>query len=66
LLVAADNMVARELVPLFLSLGARYAMRLDSGTRSTLYAAGRIINRSSERPIVSAIVLVPTKIGQTP
>jgi hypothetical protein len=66
LLVAADNMVAHELVPLFLSLGASYAMRLDSGTRSTLYAAGRILNRSSERPIVSAIVLVPTQSGQAP
>lgn len=66
LLVAADNMVARELVPLFLSLGASYAMRLDSGTRSTLYANGRILNRSSERPIVSAIVVVPPQAGQRP
>ena len=59
LFVAADAMIARELIPLFLSLGAERAMRLDSGGSATLYAAGQVLNRSSQRRIVSAIVFVP-------
>ena len=59
LLVAADNMVAEELVPLFLALGATAAMRLDSGSSTTLVVEGRVLNRASERKVVSAIVFVP-------
>lgn len=59
LFVTADNMIAEELVPLMLSLGARDAMRLDSGGSTTLYIDGRVVNRASERRVVSAIVFIP-------
>ena len=59
LLVAADNMIAEELVPLMLSLGAHDAMRLDSGGSTTLFVDGEVVNRNSERRVVSAIVFVP-------
>jgi exopolysaccharide biosynthesis protein len=56
-LVAAEVMVAADLVPLLLELGARDALRLDSGGSTTLYADGRVFNRVSEREVVNAIVL---------
>lgn len=59
LLLVADTMRAQDLVPLFLSLGASQAMRLDSGGSAALYAAGDLLNRNVQRRIVSAIVLVP-------
>ncbi len=59
LFVVADNMIAEELVPLMLSLGAEEAMRLDSGGSTTLVVDGKVLNRSSERKVVSAIVFVP-------
>jgi hypothetical protein len=60
LLVTADNMVASDLVPLFLSLGADRAMRLDSGSSTSLYVGGSIVNRkTSERRVVTAIIFVP-------
>lgn len=59
LLLVADNMRAEDLVPLFVSLGAEQAMRLDSGGSAALYADGRVVNRSIERRIVSAIVFLP-------
>lgn len=59
LLVAADNMIAEELVPLMLSLGGYDAMRLDSGGSTTLFIDGEVVNRTSERRVVSAIVFVP-------
>jgi hypothetical protein len=57
LLVAAETMIASDLVPLMLSLGAVDAMRLDSGGSTTLVAEGRVLNRTSERSVVNAIVL---------
>lgn len=57
LLVVAQSMRASDLVPLFLSLGARDAMRLDSGSSTTLVADGKPLNRSFERKVVSAIVV---------
>ncbi|MDQ3459797.1 MAG: phosphodiester glycosidase family protein [Deinococcota bacterium] len=59
LLVTADGMTARELVPLFLSLGAERAMNLDGGGSTTLFLDGEVVNRRFERPIVSAIVWTP-------
>jgi hypothetical protein len=60
LLVTADNMVASDLISLFLSLGADRAMRLDSGSSTSLYVSGRIVNRSTtERKVVTAIIFVP-------
>ncbi len=59
LLVVADTMRAQDLVPLFLSLGAGQAMRLDSGGSAALYAGGELLNRNVQRRIVSAIVLGP-------
>lgn len=59
LLVVAERMRAADLVPLFLQLGARSAMRLDSGSSATLVADGKPVNRSSERKVVSAIVVRP-------
>jgi hypothetical protein len=57
LLVVAEAMRAADLVPLFLSLGARDAMRLDSGSSATLLADGKVLNRGGERRVVSAIVV---------
>lgn len=59
LLLVAEAMRAQDLIPLFLSLGAEHAMRLDSGSSATLYADGEVLNRARERRIVSAIVFVP-------
>jgi hypothetical protein len=59
LLVAAEAMVARDLIELFQRLGARDALRLDSGGSTTLVAGGRVLNRRSEREVVSAIVWRP-------
>ncbi len=57
LLVVAESMKASDLVPLFLSLGAKDAMRLDSGSSATLVADGKALNRHFERRVVSAIVV---------
>jgi hypothetical protein len=59
LLVAVEAMVAADLVPLLLRLGAVDAMRLDSGGSTTLVAAGRVLNRRTERAVVNAIVWRP-------
>ena len=61
LFVTATNMTAKELVPLFLSLGATDALQMDSGGSSTLYAAGQTLNRPAftQRKISTAIVFVP-------
>ncbi len=59
LLLTANSMTAKELVPLFISLGAERAMRLDSGSSTSLFAAGQVLNRWNERKIVSAIVFFP-------
>lgn len=59
LFVVAETMRAQDLVPLFQSLGAGQAMRLDSGGSAALYADGRVLNRYSQRRIVSAIVVLP-------
>lgn len=64
ILLTADNMDARDLIPLFLSLGATNAMRLDSGSSATLYAAGKVLNRRFERPVVSAIVFINNQNAQ--
>lgn len=59
LLLTADAMIAEELVPLFLHLRAREAMRLDSGSSASLFVNGQVVNRSNERQIVSAITYIP-------
>jgi hypothetical protein len=59
LLVVAERMVAEDLVPLFLRLGAQAALRLDSGSSATLVADGRAVNRLLSRRVESAIVAVP-------
>lgn len=59
LLVVAETMRAADLIGLFLSLGADRAMRLDSGSSTTLVIDGKVVNRTSQRRVVSAIVLVP-------
>jgi uncharacterized protein YigE (DUF2233 family) len=56
LLVAAETMVASDLVPLMIALGAVDAMRLDSGGSTTLVAEGQVLNRTIERSVVNAIV----------
>ncbi len=60
LMVVAETMRAEELIPLFQLLGARDAMRLDSGSSSTLVVDGRVVNRRTLRRVVSAIVYLPT------
>jgi hypothetical protein len=59
LLVAVEAMNAADLVPLLQRLGAVDAMRLDSGGSTTLVAAGRVLNRRTERAVVNAIVWRP-------
>ena len=59
LFVVAERMIAEDLVPLFLDLGAEAALRLDSGSSATLVAGGRTVNRILSRPVESAIVAVP-------
>ena len=59
LLVAAEAMIAADLVPLMLDLGAVDAMRLDSGGSTTLVADGRVLNRRTERAVANAIVWLP-------
>ncbi len=59
LLVAAEAMVAKELIPLFTFLGADKAMRLDSGSSTQLFVDGKVINKRSERRVVSGIVYLP-------
>ena len=59
LLVVAETMRAGELIGLFQSLGASEAMRLDSGSSTTLVINGEAVNRSSQRRVVSAIVFLP-------
>lgn len=59
LLVAAEAMVAGDLIAVFERLGARDAMRLDSGGSTTLVADGRVLNRRSERAVANAIVWRP-------
>lgn len=59
LLVVAEAMVAADLVPLFLDLGAAHAMRLDSGGSTTLLAGGEVLNRRTERAVTNAIVWRP-------
>ena len=64
--VTATNMTARDLVPLFLSLGAERALQMDSGGSSTLFAAGEVINRppNSQRKIATAVVYVPYDLSE--
>lgn len=63
LLVVAEVMRAEDLVPLLQRLGAVDAMRLDSGSSTTLVVDGEVVNRSQERRVVTAIVLVPDALG---
>ena len=58
LFVVAETMTAEELVPLFLELGARAAMRLDSGSSAGLLVDGDLLNRRHERAIVTALVWI--------
>lgn len=58
LFVVAERMVAEDLVPLFLSLRADAALRMDSGSSATLVADGRTVNRLLSRRVESAIVAV--------
>ena len=41
--------------------GASEAMRLDSGSSTTLFVGGQVVNRRTERRVVSAIVFVPER-----
>src|SRR5690606_5834219 len=61
LLVVGETMKAEELISLFLTLGASEAMRLDSGSSTTLVVNGRVRNRGTERRVVSAIVFIPNQ-----
>ncbi len=61
LLVVAETMRADELIGLFLALGASDAMRLDSGSSTTLVVGGDVVNRNSKRRVVSAIVFLPNR-----
>ncbi len=59
LFVAAESMVAQELIPLFIHLGADTAMRLDSGSSTQLFVDGELINKRSQRRVVSGIIYLP-------
>ncbi len=64
LLVVAETMRAQDLVPLFLGLGADRAMRFDSGSSTTLIVDGKVVNRKTERKVVSAVVFIPALAGR--
>jgi len=66
LFVVAESMTAEELIPVFLSLGAREAMRLDSGSSATLVAGGQTLNRVVSRRVESAIVAYPRTTVEVP
>lgn len=61
LLVVAETMRAEDLIGLFMALGASDAMRLDSGSSTTLVVSGDVVNRTSQRRVVSAIVFLPNR-----
>ena len=58
ILLVADKMIAKELIPLLQSLDVKDAMRLDSGSSATLFANSKVLNRFFSRKIVTAIVFV--------
>jgi hypothetical protein len=58
ILVVAETMRAADLVKLFQWLGAKDAMRLDSGSSTTLLVNGQVVNRATERRVASAIIYV--------
>jgi exopolysaccharide biosynthesis protein len=64
LLVVAETMRAQDLVRLFLELGADRAMRFDSGSSTTLVIDGKVVNRKTERKVVSAVVFIPALAGR--
>ncbi|HET9026451.1 MAG TPA: phosphodiester glycosidase family protein [Trueperaceae bacterium] len=64
LFVVAETMRAEDLVELFLGLGVDRAMRFDSGSSTTLVVDGKVMNRSSERKVVSAVVFVAAVAGR--
>lgn len=55
------GMTLRGFARLFRSLGARWALNLDGGGSTTLFAKGRVVNDPSdgrERPVSSALVVL--------
>lgn len=65
LFLVAETMVAKDLVPVFLALGAEAALRLDSGGSATLWAGGRTVNRLVGRAVESAIVAYPRATAES-
>jgi len=63
-LLVAETMRAADLVQLFLSLGVDRAMRFDSGSSTTLVVDGKVMNRTSERKVVSAVVFLGALAGR--
>lgn len=67
LFIVAETMTAKDLIPLLESLQVKDAMRLDSGSSSSLWANKLLLNRTSERSITSAIVFIPgTSMNASP
>jgi hypothetical protein len=64
LLLVGETMRAADLVQLFLSLGVDRAMRFDSGSSTTLVVDGKVMNRTSERKVVSAVVFLGALAGR--
>jgi hypothetical protein len=59
LLVVTERTTTREFKDLFLALGAVQALRLDGGSSTGLIVGDRVVNRTAERRITSAILVLP-------
>ena len=59
ILLVADKMRAAELIPVLQELGAKDAMRLDSGSSAALYLDGKLLNTFNGRKIVTALIFRP-------
>lgn len=57
--IVAERMSAKDLIRFLEEGNFKDAMRLDSGSSSTLFIDGDIVNRRFARPISSAIVFIP-------
>ncbi len=59
LFIVAQTMNAADLFDLLSFLAVKDAMRLDSGSSTTLYLDGQLVNRTNQRRVTSALVFIP-------
>ncbi len=59
LFIVAQTLNVSDLFELLAFLGVQDAMRLDSGSSTTLWLDGQLVNRSNQRRVTSALVFIP-------